>query len=176
MPVPIEIDVWQGEIAELEVDAIIVPANESLFMTNPAARSVRRLAGEAVERDAVQQGPIHPGTAVVTGGGNLAAAYLIHAVAVGHELHRNPDDLTSALNAAFEIAARLALFRVAMAPIGAERGVFTAEEAAAALVEVLQTRSRAGEAVPASMVIAVANPTEAAAFRSATEALRAAFR
>ncbi|MEP6469173.1 MAG: hypothetical protein ABJC24_05330, partial [Chloroflexota bacterium] len=65
MPVPIEIDVWQGDIAELEVDAIIVPANESLFMTNPLARAVKRLAGEAVEREAVQQGPIQPGSAVV---------------------------------------------------------------------------------------------------------------
>ena len=34
MPIA-EIDVWQGDISELEVDAIIVPANESLFMTGP---------------------------------------------------------------------------------------------------------------------------------------------
>ena len=176
MPVPIEIDVWQGEIAELEVDAIIVPANESLFMTNPAARGVRRMAGEAVERDAVQQGPVQPGTAVVTGGGDLAASYLIHAVAVGHELQGNRDDLTAALNAAFQIASRLSLVRVAMAPIGVERGVFSPDEAAAALVEVLEERSRAGDPLPASLVIAVSNPIEAAAFSSATEALRAAFR
>jgi O-acetyl-ADP-ribose deacetylase (regulator of RNase III) len=38
MAIPIEIDVWQGEIAELEVDAILVPANESLFMTTPVGR------------------------------------------------------------------------------------------------------------------------------------------
>jgi O-acetyl-ADP-ribose deacetylase (regulator of RNase III) len=176
MPVPIEIDVWQGEIAELEVDAIIVPANESLFMTNPAARALRRVAGEAVERDAVQQGPIQPGTAVVTAAGNLAASYLIHAVAVGHELKGSRDRLTGALHAAFEIAGRLSLLRVALAPLGAERGVFTVEESAAALVEVLEQRNRSGAAVPSSLVIAVANVSEAAAFRSATEALRAAFR
>ncbi len=57
MAVPIEIDVWQGEIAELEVDAIIVPANESLFMTNPLAQSVKRRAGETVEREAVAAEP-----------------------------------------------------------------------------------------------------------------------
>lgn len=176
MPVPIEIDVWQGEIAELEVDAIIVPANESLFMTHPAARAIRRVAGEAVEREAVQQGPIQPGTAVVTGGGNLAAPYVIHAVAVGHELKGSRDELLAAMHAAFEIAARLSLMRVAMAPIGTERGVFTPEESAAALVEVLEERSRSGDAIPASLVVTVANAQEAAAFRSATEALRAAFR
>jgi O-acetyl-ADP-ribose deacetylase (regulator of RNase III) len=176
MPVPIEIDVWQGEIAELEVDAIIVPANESLFMTNPLARGLKRLAGEAVESEAILQGPIRSGSAVVTGAGNLAASYVIHAVAVGHELKGSPAELASALQAAFDISTHLSLARVAMTPIGIERGVFSAEESAAALVEVLKDRSRRGEALPASLVIAVGNPDEAAAFRSATEALRAAFR
>src|SRR5215210_7600501 len=176
MPVPIEIDVWQGEIAELEVDAIIVPANESLFMTNPSARAVKRLGGEAVESEAIRQGPIQAGAAVVTGAGNLAASYVIHVVAVGHELTSSPGDLASALQAAFDISAHLSLARVAMAPIGVERGVFSAEESASALVEVLHDRHRRGEALPASLVIAVSNPNEGAAFRSATEALRAAFR
>ena len=176
MPVPIEIDVWQGEIAELAVDAIIVPANESLFMTYPTARRLRLVAGEAVERDAVQQGPIQPGNAVITGGGSLATPYLVHAVAVGHELTGSRDDLVSALNAAFDMIARLSLARVAMAPIGVERGVFSAQESAAALVEVLEDRSRSGDPIPTSLVVAVANPNEAAAFTAATEALRAAFR
>jgi O-acetyl-ADP-ribose deacetylase (regulator of RNase III) len=176
MPVPIEIDVWQGEIAELEVDAIIVSANESLFMTNPLARAVKRLAGEEVEREAIQQGPIQPGSAVVTGAGNLAASYLVHVVAVGHELKGSPGELVSALQAAFEITAHLSLVRVAMAPIGVERGVFSPEESAAALVEVLDGRRRRDEALPTSLVIAVGNPNEASVFRSATEALRAAFR
>ena len=49
MGLPIDIEIWRGEIAELEVDAIVVPANESLFMTNPVAAAVKRLAGEEVE-------------------------------------------------------------------------------------------------------------------------------
>jgi O-acetyl-ADP-ribose deacetylase len=173
---PIEIDVWQGEIAELEVDAIIVPANESLFMTNPLARAVKLHAGEAVEREAVDQGPIEPGSAVVTGGGDLAASYLIHAVAVGHELKPDRERLIAALNAAFELAAHLSLVRVAMAPVGSERGVFSIDEAAAVLGEVLVGRARRGQALPASMVIAVGNAGEAAAFRAVTDALRAASR
>ena len=176
MAVPIEIDVWQGEVAELEVDAIIVPANESLFMTNPQARSVKRAAGEAVELEAMRQGPVEPGSAVVTGGGNLAAPYLIHAVAVGHELRGDPGCVKDALGAAFDIAARLSLGRLAMLPVGPERGVFGADEAAALLVEVIEERSRQGEPLPISLVVAVTTPQEATAFRSAAEALRAAAR
>ena len=176
MAIPIEIDVWQGAVAQLEVDAIIVPANESLFMTSPQARAVKRTAGETVELEAVRQGPVEPGSAVVTGGGNLAAPYLIHAVAVGHELRGDPARLKDALDAAFDIAARLSLGRLAMMPVGPERGVFGADEAAGLLVEVIEERSRAGEALPASLVIAVTTPQEATAFRSAAEAVRAAAR
>jgi O-acetyl-ADP-ribose deacetylase (regulator of RNase III) len=173
---PIEIDVWQGEVAELEVDAIIVPANESLFMTGPLGRAVKRTAGDSVELEAVRQGPVEPGSAVVTGGGNLASPYLIHAVAVGHALRNDPASLVAALHAAFDIAARLSLGRLAMTPIGLERGVFGADEAAGHLVEVIEDRRRRAASLPGSLVIAVSKPQEAAACRAASEALRAASR
>ena len=176
MAVPIEIDVWQGDIAELEVDAIIVPANESLFMTNPLAQAVKRRAGETVESQAVAQSPVPPGSAAVTGGGNLAASHIIHAVAVGHELKQDRQVLASALNTAFEMSAHLGLPRVAMAAIGVERGVFSAEEAAGVLAEVLVGRQARGEALPTSLVIVAAGPEQAAAYRSASEALQAASR
>jgi len=172
MAVPIEIDVWQGEIAELEVDALIVPANETLFMSLPVARAVKRHSGERVERAAVEQGPIEAGSAVVTGGGDLAAPYVIHAVAVGHDLQADADRVRRAIHAALDIAARLGLSRLASAPIGIERGVFTTEEAAGMLAEVLTERARIGTALPTSLVLAVTSPIEAAAYRAALEPLR----
>jgi O-acetyl-ADP-ribose deacetylase (regulator of RNase III) len=172
MAVPIEIDVWQGEIAELEVDAIIVPANESLFMTNPLAQAVKRRAGETVESEAVAQSPLAPGSAAVTSGGKLAASHIIHAVAVGHELQQDRAVLAAALNTAFDMAAHLGLPRLAMTAIGVERGVFTA----GVLVEVLVGRGARAETVPTSLVIVVADPEQAAAYRSASEGLQAASR
>lgn len=167
MTVPIEIDVWQGEIAELEVDAILIPANESLFMTTPVGRSVKLRAGEPIERDAVAQGPVPAGTAVVTGGGGLAAPYIIHVVGVGHDLVADDERLQGAVDAALEQAARLGLHRLALAPIGTERGVFDPERAASAVVKVLGSRAEAGSPLPSRLVIAVGNPAEAAAYRAA---------
>ncbi|HEX2883508.1 MAG TPA: macro domain-containing protein, partial [Candidatus Limnocylindria bacterium] len=95
MAAPIEIDVWQGEIAELEVDAIVVSANESLFMNAGPAAAVMRRGGEEIERAAVDQGPVAVGSAVVTGGGSLAAPYVIHAVGVGHDRVADLDRLTA---------------------------------------------------------------------------------
>lgn len=169
----IEIDIWQGEIAELEVDAILVPANESLFMTTPIGRAVRQRAGESVELDAVQQGPVEAGSAVVTGGGDLAAPYVVHVVAVGHDLRANAERLRRALDAALQLTGRLGLRRLAVAPIGTERGVFDADEAAAVLLSVLQSRSESREPLPSSLVVAAPGPIEAAAYRSAVAALEA---
>ncbi len=171
MTVPIEIDVWQGEIAELEVDAILIPANESLFMTTRVGRAVRQHAGELVERDAVEQGPVEAGSAVVTGGGGLAAAYVVHVVGVGHDLRPDAERLRRALSAGLQLASRLGLKRLAVAPIGTERGVFDPEQAAEALAAALSERSASPEGVPSSLVVAVSGVAEAAAYRTGLAAV-----
>jgi O-acetyl-ADP-ribose deacetylase len=141
MAAPIEIDVWQGEIAELEVDALVVGASESLFMTAGAAASVKRAGGEEIERAAVGLGPIAPGTAVVTGAGRLAAAYVIHAVAVGHDRVPDPASLAAATRAVLAFAEPLQLRRIAFTPLGVESGAFTAEESARIIVPILRDES-----------------------------------
>jgi hypothetical protein len=74
------------------------------------------------------------------------------------------------------MASHLGLPRIAMAPIGVERGVFSADEAAGVLAQVLVGREARGAALPASLVIVVAGPEQATAYQSASEALRAASR
>jgi len=176
MAISTEIDVWVGDVAELEVDAIIVPASESLFMTSQSARAVKRIAGESVERDAVEQGPVAAGSAVVTGGGGLASGYVIHTVGVGHELRKDEQLLAAALDAALDAAARLGLTRMAAAPVGSERSVFTPDEAAEILLGVMADRVERGAALPDSLVVAVTSAPEATAYRAALEALGAGSR
>ena len=134
MAQPIEIDVWQGEISELEVDALVVAANESLFMTAGAAASLRHHGGEEVERAAVDQGPVRPGSAVATGGGRLAAPYVIHAVAVGHDRVADAATLEAAVRSALAYAEPLQLRRIAMSLLGVEHGAFTPADAAAVMI------------------------------------------
>jgi O-acetyl-ADP-ribose deacetylase (regulator of RNase III) len=164
-----EIDVWQGEIAELEVDAIVIAASESLFMTSGAAASVKRHGGDVIEQAAIDQGPISPGSAVVTGGGRLAVPYIIHAVAVGHDRIADAATLEAAVHAAIAFAEPLRLRRIAIAPLGVETGAFTPEEAAALLVPAL--RREAAATGLESVVLATAHEPEARALR---DALRAA--
>ena len=165
MAEPIEIDVWQGEIAELEVDALVVAATESLFMTAGAAAAVKRHGGDEIERAAVEQGPIRPGSAVATSGGSLAAPYVIHAVAVGHDRLADPEVAAAAVRAALVFAEPLQLRRIAVALLGVEHGAFTADEAAAILVPALLAAARSTPIE--SIVLAAAHAREAQALVAA---------
>lgn len=164
---PMDIDVWQGEIAELEVDALVVPANESLFMTAGVAASVKRLGGDAIERDAVDQGPGAAGTAIATQAGSLPAAYVIHAIGVGHDRIPDRSRLSAAIRTAITFAEPLQLRRMAFALIGAEHGAFTPIEAAEVLLDVL-VEGALGRGMPESVVIATAGSAET---HAVTEAL-----
>lgn len=168
---PIEIDVWQGEIAELEVDALVVGSSESLFMTGGAAASVKRLGGAEIENAAVAQGPVEPGHAVVTSGGHLAAPYVIHAVAVGHDRRADAVRLRSAVRAALAFCEPLRLHRIAIGPLGTEYGAFRVEEAADLLVTTIL-----GSAAPPleSIVVTVVHANEARAVVDALARHRAA--
>lgn len=169
MAEPIEIDVWQGEIAELEVDAIVVAANESLFMTTGAGASVKRAGGEGIERAAVDQGPTRPGNAVATSGGSLAAPYVIHAVAVGHDRRPEPENLAGAIRAVLAFAEPLQLRRIAMGPLGVESGAFTAADAARIIIATLLSDA---PATPIESIVLAA--PHAAEVRALSDALQAA--
>ncbi|MGH2381421.1 MAG: macro domain-containing protein [Candidatus Limnocylindria bacterium] len=168
----IEIDVWQGELAELEVDALVVSANESLFMTAGAAASVKRHGGDEIERDAVDQGPTEPGTAIATRAGSLAAAYVIHAIGVGHDRIADHERLSAAIRTALTFSEPLRLRRMAFSLLGVEHGVFSADEAAAVLADEL-TRTATDGQVLESIVIATTNPVETHAVTNALAARRA---
>ncbi len=168
----IEIDVWQGEIAELEVDALVVPANESLFMTAGAAASVKRHGGDQIERDAVDQGPGAPGTAIATQAGSLPAAYVIHAIGVGHDRIADREQLAVAIRTALAFAEPLQLRRLAVSLIGIEHGVFASSEAAEVLIDEL-TADALERQLPESVVIATASAAETVAVTAALATRRA---
>ena len=121
---------------------------------------MKRIGGIEIESAAVAQGPIEPGRAVVTAGGQLAAPYVIHAVAVGHDRLADADRLRSAVRAALAFCEPLRLHRIAIAPLGTEYGAFRSEVAADLLVAAILDAA----APPLeSIVVAVAHANEARA-------------
>ena len=75
-----KIKLVEGNIALLEVEAIVNAANKSLILGGGVAGAIRNLGGPSIQEECNKIGPIEVGEAVITGAGNLKAKYVIHAV------------------------------------------------------------------------------------------------
>ena len=86
MPLPIStrIQVVQGDITRQTVTAIVNAANSSLLGGNSVDGAIHRAGGPAIlaecQQIRAQQGGCKTGEAVVTTGGRLPAAHVIHTV------------------------------------------------------------------------------------------------
>jgi len=75
-----EVEITQGDITEMDTEAIINAANKSLVLGAGVAGAIRKKGGPAIQEECDRLGGTYVGGAVVTGGGNLKARYVIHAV------------------------------------------------------------------------------------------------
>lgn len=74
------IRLMQGDLTELEVDAIVNAANAQLILGGGVAGAIRTKGGPSIQEECDRIGGTTVGGAVVTGGGKLKARYVIHAV------------------------------------------------------------------------------------------------
>jgi len=75
-----KIRVVEGDIALLDVEAVVNAANTHLRLGGGVAGAIRTRGGPAIQEECDRLAPIEVGEAVITGGGNLKAKYIIHAV------------------------------------------------------------------------------------------------
>ena len=90
---PATVAVERGDITDLEVDAIVNAANTTLAMSTGVAAAIKRKGGVLIEEEAMSQGPIEVGEAVLTPGGNLPATHVIHAAVMGPDLKTDPETI-----------------------------------------------------------------------------------
>lgn len=98
------IEIVGGDITNLDVDAITNAANTELWMGSGVAGAIKRAGGEAIEAEAMRQGPIQVGQAVVTAGHGLAARWVIHAAVMGRDLQTNASAIAAATAATLALA------------------------------------------------------------------------
>lgn len=134
----------EGDITELEADAIVNAANNHLWMGGGVAGAIKRKGGAEIEREAVSKGPIPVGEAVVTGAGKLKARYVIHAAVMGQDLVTDADKIRAATRSSLERARELGIRSVAFPALGTGVGGFPMEEAARIMLEVTRDWIEAG--------------------------------
>lgn len=79
-----KLSIRQGDITQQEVEAIVNAANSSLMGGGGVDGAIHRAGGPQILAECKEivkrQGKLPPGEAVITSGGNLPAAYVIHTV------------------------------------------------------------------------------------------------
>ena len=82
MSISEKIVLLQGDLTEMDVDAIVNAANNDLQLGGGVAGAIRRKGGEAIQRECDDIGSIPIGGAAITAGGKLRARFVIHAASM----------------------------------------------------------------------------------------------
>ena len=132
------VEVVEGDIAVLEVEAIANAANNHLWMGSGVAGALKRAGGEEIEREAVQQGPIEIGEAVATGAGRLRARWVIHGAVMGQDLRTNAELVRRTTESCLRVADELGAESLALPAFGTGVGAFPLDECARIMVETVR--------------------------------------
>jgi O-acetyl-ADP-ribose deacetylase (regulator of RNase III) len=160
----VELEVVEGDITTLVVDAIANAANDHLWMGAGVAGAIKHAGGEEIEREAIAQGPVEVGDAVATGGGRLHARWVIHAAVMGQDLVTSAAAIRRATRRTLEVADELGAESVALPAFGTGVGGFPLDECAGIMAA--EARAFEGQSLR-RVVFAVYGEAPAAAFKSA---------
>ena len=137
--------VERGDITDWDVDAIVNAANSTLTMGAGVAAAIKRKGGVLIEEEALRQGPIEVGEAVLTPGGNLQATHVIHAVAMGPDLKTNPETIGRTTRAVLALADKHRLTSIALPALGTGVGQVPPPAAAEAMLKEVVTHLKSAK-------------------------------
>ena len=141
---PNRIDLYQGDITRLEVDAIVNAANRSLLGGSGVDGAIHRAAGPELLAECRTLGGCPAGEARLTGGYRLPARHVIHTVGpVYSGTPRNAEQLASCYRESLALAAGCGLATVAFPAISCGVYGYPVEAAARVAVEATLTHLRA---------------------------------
>ena len=130
----INIEVWRGDITQLELDALVNAANNRLWMGGGVAGALKRAGGKEIEDEAVNKGPIPIGEAIVTGVGKLKARYVIHAAVMGQDLKTDAEKIRQAIKNSLLRADEIGIKSIAFPALGTGVGGFPLDECARIMI------------------------------------------
>jgi O-acetyl-ADP-ribose deacetylase len=133
-----KLEVVDGDISALEVDAVANAANDHLWMGAGVAGALKRVGGEEIEREAMAKGPIPVGEAVATGAGRLPARWVVHGAVMGQDLRTNADLVERTTQSVLRVADDLGAESLALPAFGTGVGGFPLDECARLMVKAVR--------------------------------------
>jgi O-acetyl-ADP-ribose deacetylase (regulator of RNase III) len=156
------IRIVEGDIAALSVSAVLRPADEHLEPLGETSRQLDAGGGSTLAGLRRTQAPLEVGSAVITGGGDLPAEFVLHLVIHGEERAASRETVRRALASAWHRAEAWELKAVAAAVAGLGGQALSVDDGARLLVESFRSRP-AGAALPTELQIVVRDSDERSA-------------
>jgi O-acetyl-ADP-ribose deacetylase len=128
------IEVLQGDVTRLEVDAVANAANTELRHGGGVAAAIARAAGPELERESRERAPIGLGEAVETTAGELPARWVIHAATMELGGPTSAAIIERATESTLAVAEGLGARSLALVAFGTGVGGFPVDEAARIMV------------------------------------------
>ena len=128
------LELVEGDITDLDVEAIVNAANENLVLGGGVAGTIKRRGGPSVQEECRRIGSTGVGTAVITGAGKMKFRHVIHAV--GPKMGEGDEDrkLSAAVRSSLALADRHGLKSVAIPAISTGNYGFPVERCARILL------------------------------------------
>jgi O-acetyl-ADP-ribose deacetylase len=118
MSVRDKIVLLQGDLTEMDVDAIVNAANNDLQLGGGVAGAIRRKGGDSIQRECDAIGSIPVGGAAITSGGKLHARHVIHAASMQLGGATTARALRGSTAHALQIATEQGLHTIAFPAVG----------------------------------------------------------
>lgn len=129
------IRIVQGDITERDTVAIVNAANNHLWMGSGVAGAIKAKGGVIIEKEAMAQGPIPVGEAVVTSAGLLPNRYVIHAAGMGQDLATNAAIIRAVTENILKRCVEFEIESVSIPSIGTGVGGFPISECAKIMIK-----------------------------------------
>lgn len=138
-----QVHVAKGEIAELNVDALVNPGNSEGSMRSGVADHIRQAGGDAIESEAKQAAPVAIGAALLTSAGELTAKHVIHVPIMARAVDSSTsEEVRRATRAALLAASAKQLSTIAIPAMGSFGEGVPLDEMARAIVEEVKAHKK----------------------------------
>jgi len=139
-----KIVIEQGDLTDMQTDAIVNAANNDLLLGGGVAGAIRRKGGDEIQRACNEIGSIPIGYAAITTGGRLAAKWVIHAASMELGGSTTAEALRKSTAHALRIAAESALKSIAFPAIGTGVAGFPMKDCAEIMLQEALTHLQNG--------------------------------
>jgi len=127
--------IQQGDLTEMNVDAIVNAANNDLQLGGGVAGAIRRKGGPAIQEECSRIGSIAIGQAAITTGGKLKARYVIHAASMQLGGRTTAESLRASTHNSLARAAEKSLKTIAFPAVGTGIAGFPMRECAEIMLD-----------------------------------------